>query len=164
MGRNGEGRTMIRLTPPILGVIVFTVLQTSIVFGYDDDISHRLLTGVAIAKSKIKERLRHELNMFDGLSTTLNKHSIEWHIKEGSYLEDNELCRRSTHFHNPLKSWEEAGLSYSLLPAIGCTSLYLSTNGYTRHSALTLATGLVDPAKPIIPIRGSIGDVVVEIA
>ncbi len=94
---------------------ILMLLQTTVIFAFDNKQSHPFLTKKAVENSQLKSFLEHQLFITDGynsaLQTTLAEKSIlEW-LQKGSEEEDDPACRAANHFHNPLKLWSVAGLT-----------------------------------------------------
>lgn len=132
----------------------FIVLQSNILYGYDDQVTHPEITRKAASDvSNLNAYLKTSLGFSTGLDSHLPSDSTDPNrtilklLTGGSTAEDYPLCRATNHFHNPLKSWDRAGIStisWPLCPSWDVTSYS------TRHSALTWATGFASYNGPII--------------
>ena len=124
----------------ILIIAMFTLAGSFPCYGYEDKLTHPALTLKAIESSNLKMYLMQNYgNQFqDGFESFVNGQRIRTWLTSGSTAEDTPFCRPSNHFHNPLKSWDRAGISSILWPI--CPSWDI-TSYSTRHSALTWATG-----------------------
>lgn len=131
----------------ILFAFSISICFTSYAVAYDDIITHPNITERAVRESNLKNYLVNNLGIEEGLdkSVEYNGKSLkifEW-LRKGSINEDAPLCRASNHFHNPLKSWGQSGVSDQLSLISGWCSL----TGYsTKYSNVTWATGYLSPA------------------
>ena len=129
----------------ILLDIVFLLCLSYSTFAFDDVDTHPRITNKAIENTNLDKYLIQNLGLKDGLKTKLpsgGKDSIVDWLKKGSTDEDSPICRASNHFHNPLKSWEQAGVSDQ--PSL--ISDWCSLTGYsTKYSNVTWATGYLGP-------------------
>jgi len=50
-------------------------------------------------------------NLSDGINTVINGKDVRKHIADGGKTEDN-FPRYATHYHNPLKPWNQSGYGY----------------------------------------------------
>ena len=114
--------------------------------GYDDVETHPRITKSAVENSNINNYLIQNLGFKDGIETKVpanTNNTIRFWLEEGSKLEDSPLCRASNHFHNPLKSWDQSGVSDQ--PSL--ISGWCSLTGYsTKYPNVTWATGYLAPA------------------
>lgn len=86
--------------------------------------THVDLAAKAVRSSRTEEFLEGQLNFLGGVAeAVLSKSAIGW-FQEGSLREDDSV-RFVNHFHNPLRSWNEAGLRASGLPVLGGRSSIL---------------------------------------
>lgn len=117
------------------------ILSAMAISAYDDVYTHPALTKKAVKLSNLDVYLNQYftfqfnvgfVSMISGVPI------IDW-VASGSTAEDHPLCRASTHFHNPLKSWATAGAS-ELSQTFPCPG-YASPNSGTQYSALAWATG-----------------------
>jgi len=143
-------------------IIIITIasLISGNISAFDNEITHRILTGEAIENSKVKinKYLEKNMNLPIGVNTLLKGKlnlpngavkPVEWPIKkwlmEGSFLEDVPNCRASNHFHNPLREWTESGMrdqpwfidwwcSEGLYPPENIKSAVHWATGYTAPS------------------------------
>lgn len=126
--------------------IVFAFCLSYSIFAFDDVDTHPRITNKAIESTNLDNYLIQNLGLKDGLKTKLpsdGKDSIVDWLKKGSTDEDSPLCRASNHFHNPLKSWGQSGVSDQ--PSL--ISGWCSLTGYsTKYSNVTWATGYLAPA------------------
>lgn len=95
----------------LLVIIVFSTSVNSLAF--DHEKTHRRLTEKAIESSKFKDAayLENNLNLPNGVETSLQGITIQEWLRRGSSFEDEPECRASNHFHNPLKPWSDSGMS-----------------------------------------------------
>jgi len=104
----------------VFSILVITYNQS--VLAYDAGV-HEEITKNAVRVSQIDNFLRETLNLENGIDTTVNQAIVEgktiasaldWFVY-GSRAEDNPILRSVNHFHDPLRSWAEAGLHQSVL-------------------------------------------------
>ncbi len=88
---------------------LFFLLPFSYSHAYDQRTTHRLMTEASFAKSNIATFLKQSLGMAD-TSKINGQEIIKW-VSDGSESEESPSCRATNHFHNPLRSWNESGLS-----------------------------------------------------
>jgi len=93
----------------IIILIVYFTFGTALSF--DNEYTHKELTAKAIDHSQIDNILKNNLGLLNGVHEYFQKRTIIDWLREGSFLEDEPGCRASNHFHNPLKSWTESGMS-----------------------------------------------------
>ncbi|MDA8100352.1 MAG: hypothetical protein M0042_12090 [Nitrospiraceae bacterium] len=116
------------------------------VYAYDAESTHRDITirATDVNVSYLSFYLKNALLLSDGLSTEIKLDGIDKSIRDwlwtGSVNEDAIVCRRSTHFHNPLMAWGKSGLG-EITPFIFCGSYQAKYTG-SQYSVLTWATGL----------------------
>src|SRR3990167_9026082 len=126
--------------------IVFALCLSYSTFAFDDVDTHPRITNKAIENTNLDNYLIQNLGLKDGLKSKLpsgGKDSIVDWLKKGSTEEDSPLCRASNHFHNPLKAWDQSGVSDQ--PSL--ISGWCSLTGYsTKYSNVTWATGYLAPA------------------
>ena len=130
----------------------------NISYGYDDKETHPNLTFQAIVNSKLDYHLIDNLALSEGIKTALsNKKIWEW-LQEGSKLEDSPDCRAASHFLNPLKDWDKAGVSDTnktllgfLVVNPGCFVLAPFSDRYSirKYSDITWATGFTSPSSEL---------------
>jgi hypothetical protein len=119
-------------------------------YGYDDQETHPAITLRAIELSNLKQYLTQNYNaqFIEGFESFVSGKRIRVWLTKGSTDEDAPICRATNHFHNPLKSWDRAGITSIFWPI--CPTWDVTSNS-TRHSALTWATGYNSYNGPIIP-------------
>lgn len=125
-----------------LVIILLVLIWNSSVNAYEDKITHPELTKKAIASSNLESYLISNLgNIFsNGIEKTfINGKSVRNWLTGGSTAEDAIICRRSTHFLNPLRQWLYAGMNEFLVNDF-CTS-YQQPGANSKYSALTWVTG-----------------------
>ena len=91
--------------------VIIVLLISGNVSGFDNKVTHPELTDKAIKSSNIDVYLKNNLNLLDGVNTTIKGVEIKDQLKDGSFLEDGHSCRASNHFHNPLEPWTESYMS-----------------------------------------------------
>ena len=128
----------------ICSVIIITAFMYTSAAGYDDQVTHKLLTKNAVENSKLNTYLNTGLALPKGVDTKIPADSgmaVRLWLEEGSKLEDKEPCRRSNHFHNPInENWQYAGMDE--LPSWACDAWHPLNIGQA-YSALTWATGYI---------------------
>jgi hypothetical protein len=102
-------------------IVVILLFNFNYAYSYDDQTSHRLISveaaRTAQAQYNLEQYIIDNFNLKDGFDTKLKNHieektlSILGWLQDGAEKEDYPQCRASNHFHNPLKSWGEAGMS-----------------------------------------------------
>ncbi len=94
-------------------MLIVTVISmySGKIFAWNDEFTHRSLTGFAIRSSKVGDYLRDYLGMHQGIETTIGNEVLAELIKKGSQAEDEPLCRASNHFHTPHRDWKESYMS-----------------------------------------------------
>ncbi len=91
--------------------LAFIYSSTTVSNAYDTDNVHPKINENALIQSTVDRYLKSQLGFADGVKEVFkNKRIAEW-IKEGARLEDETICRSRNHFHDPLKSWNSAGLN-----------------------------------------------------
>lgn len=96
----------------LLLIVLITIFSSiTISNAYDTDNVHPLINDNALLQSNVNNYFKTQLGFFNGIKEVFkNKRITEW-IKEGAKLEDETICRSRSHFHDPLKSWDSAGLN-----------------------------------------------------
>lgn len=142
----------------IIFYIVLSFLFTNKLHAFNDTITHRELTKVAVkpANSNVDRYLVTFIGYSSGNDKELEgkdrkgntqKYTIGRWLQEGSEDEDSPtFCRASNHFHNPiyktqqpfLLDWLESQMSDSLTVDASCGTDH-------RYSNVTFATGFADP-------------------
>jgi hypothetical protein len=143
---------------PILKLSIISIaifLGNTAVHAYDDRVTHPALTEKAISVSSLDTHLKQFLSpqFASGITTTLNGAQVVKLLTEGSQDEDALICRRSTHFHNPLMAWDKAGMNEVLMNP-WCPS-YQQPGSFGKYSALVWATGYETRNGPINSNRGA---------
>jgi hypothetical protein len=125
----------------LLSIIIILLLWTSQGHPYakkthkaiNENIADRTINGFSLNKYLIsnlgfKAGAKEPLYGYSGIyKSNVNQRVIEW-LGEGGVLEDEpeqiwrlvlNMARNNNHFHNPLKTWERAGLDdYIVIPSI----------------------------------------------
>jgi hypothetical protein len=98
-------------------LLIFLCSQKA-ALSWDNEVTHRDISEIAAASSVLSENNGNYLKNigFDnGLMQELKwgekKLFVKKWLAEGAYFEDEPFTRSLNHFHNPLKSWEQAGLN-----------------------------------------------------
>ena len=124
-----------------LTIMLMLLYSAKIASGYDDEVTHRALTERAIPISTLSAYLKNSLGFSEGSSALINGKTVSWWLREGSYLEDAEPCRRANHMHNPLLPWDQSQMSDDPWWTSACYAFW-----YKRYSNVTWATGFLAPA------------------
>jgi hypothetical protein len=95
----------------ILCVFIFVTFYNSHLFSHDNNIVHQKITDKAAQASKTLINYLARNPDFNGLDTEFLGQSILWWLRDGSTIEDIPDCRAVNHFHNPLLSWNQSGMS-----------------------------------------------------
>ncbi|MBI4825847.1 MAG: hypothetical protein HY807_05435 [Nitrospirae bacterium] len=106
---------IIRIYAIICSLIIF---HQGIVFGYDDQTTHPDITNKAVIDaSSLDTFMRTSLGFEKGVNSRFPSNSqdpttsaLEL-LMTGSTDEDSPACRASNHFHDPLKTWNQSGMS-----------------------------------------------------
>jgi len=93
----------------ILFLIIF--FNTSISNAYDTDNVHPLINENALFQSNVDSYMKSQLHLKNGAAELFKGKEVKEWLKEGARLEDETICRSRSHFHDPLKSWDSAGLN-----------------------------------------------------
>ncbi len=104
-------------------VVVVPLFLSSSVGAFDHITTHRNITRRAVLASTLDVTLRVQLGMSDGITTNLKgqfgllartetrqEAIIDW-LRYGAQFEDEGTCHATQHFHNPMKSFTESGVS-----------------------------------------------------
>lgn len=149
---------------PILYYLLLS-LSTSSLSAYDNIVTHQDLTISAVESSILKTENYLSINFgtffHTGIETTVSKKNVDTWIRNGANFEDGEpnenSCRASNHFHNPIKGWqngsvigwEHAQMTDGALSWLGrrinrhCGNFGWSPE--TRKSNITWATEYLEP-------------------
>ena len=92
---------------------VVLTLGTTPLFSYDVPI-HEALARRAINVSSLPSYLPSQLGFGQGTQDTLLGQTVEQWIMLGARLEDIPATRVRHHFHNPLRPWTQAGLTFGI--------------------------------------------------
>lgn len=142
----------------VLSVLLFISLcnNTINVAAYDDELTHPQITESSVTKSLLKSKKYLSVNLGEGFSNDYDsivngKKVIEW-LMDGATDEDDPHCRAASHFHNPLKFWDESALSDTneTLTGVGINlrcfiGAYSDRYSIHKYSNLTWATGYTSP-------------------
>jgi len=123
-------------------------------FAWDDYYTHPHITEEALKASAFDDYLKTVLHVSDGIDYKLHSiikkdyNIVQW-FQYGSTQEDRPVCRASNHFHNPLKSWDQSGLT----DGIGfsdwiCRDFDQEYTPDRIKSNISWATGFKDPVQP----------------
>jgi hypothetical protein len=113
----------------LLTILILIFPSITVINAYDTDNVHPLLNENALFQSNVDNYLKTQLGFANGIKEVFKtKRITEW-IKDGAKLEDETVCRSRNHFHDPLKSWDSAGLSNPVVDS------YCLLFGYEKFSA-----------------------------
>lgn len=113
----------------LLTILILIFPSITVSNAYDTDNVHPLLNEKALLQSNVDNYLKAQLGFANGIKEVFKtKRITEW-IKDGAKLEDETICRSRNHFHDPLKSWDSAGLSNPVVDT------YCLLFGYEKFSA-----------------------------
>jgi hypothetical protein len=158
MGANmGHKKTIINF------ILFLFFIYLPVAFSYDDEITHAGITEKAIFISNIEPMLQG-LGFAAGVNSKIpadTGKSILFWLRKGSIDEDSPLCRASNHFHNPLKSWDQAYMSDDTTFWGSIVREHCNSEGWPysdRKSSLTWATGYLSPSSlPVSRNRQEMG-------
>lgn len=89
---------------------------------YDTNVVHPIINITSATKSSVNDYIRTQLMLTGGLNEELTKGTNTKMVKDwfkyGGELEDASPCRSKFHFHDPIKSFEEAGFSNFLIDIV----------------------------------------------
>ena len=107
-----------------LCVILITLITWAVsnpIFAFEDDFVHPKINEFAAEQSILDgDYLLNELGISGGLDSKFNTLTIVDCLKEGGTAEDANI-RCLSHFHDPLKPWDDAGLF--LVPVFSSSAL-----------------------------------------
>ena len=94
-------------------IAIINLVVCNVCFSYDDINTHPALTLAAIKTSSIDAYLFDNFNEKFKLKTEsqINGRMVRDWLTKGSTDEDAPNCRAASHFLDPLKNWDKAGLS-----------------------------------------------------
>ena len=134
----------------IISVLPLLILFSyTVIYAHDNIIVHPAITEIAVGKSNIDQYIKDNLNLKNGLKTTLQpvgNQTVLYLLSKGSIDEDIPLCRAGNHFHDPLKSWDAAAMCDSPW-WINTYCIFWSP----YYSDVTWATGFTAPTSTPIP-------------
>jgi hypothetical protein len=128
-------------------VVVLSLVPPTLACAFDNKQTHPLLTEIALTNTEhFDSILKVQLGIDEGVKGMLNNgedtYSITKWLREGSKEEDDPACRASSHFHNPLKSWNESKLTDPIwLVDLWCDA---SSPFLEKYSNVSWATGFSD--------------------
>ena len=126
-----------------LSCLIWLSLSITSVWAFDDQDTHPRITEKSVSNSNLDKYLNKNLGFTSGSLSIVNGKPIIKVLREGSTDEDSPICRASNHFHNPLKSWDQSGVSDQ--PSL--ISGWCSLTGYsTKYSNVIWATGYLSPS------------------
>ena len=82
-------------------------------YGYDLP-THQIISDRAVTVSSLQIYLRQELGLARGVDELILGRSVSDWITLGARLEDIPATRVRHHFHNPLRPWAQAGLTFGI--------------------------------------------------
>lgn len=133
-------------------ILFFIVCQllffSQYALAFDNIKTHPHLTRSAIKAVDLDEILKAKLDLVEGINTVVDQMSIIDWLQSGAELEDNPACRASNHFHDPLKDWDESGLTDThWLVNLVCWGFGLGQYPSDKiNSNITWATGYKAPS------------------
>lgn len=129
-------------------LVMLIAIWTSDASAFSID-THRLLNRRVADVSAVDSYLREELGLSGGLTENFNgKRAHQW-IEEGGAAEDEFLSieplgaafRSRQHFHNPLLSWDRAGLNAPSLCSLGLPLVGQASVRWAQNSDQGLSVG-----------------------
>ncbi|MBI5025828.1 MAG: hypothetical protein HZC12_03680, partial [Nitrospirae bacterium] len=100
-----------------ISTILFLGFLTSHVFSYDTDNVHPLINTAALKQSNNFLKSLSDFGFNQGIDSIANKKQIYKWFEDGAKQEDSPIIRANNHFHDPTKSWNNAGLDgYVVIP------------------------------------------------
>src|SRR5215813_8985679 len=96
-------------------ITIFVTMQSLWCYSFEVE-THREMSRQAVRSSALDDFLRTQLNFTGGVDEVLTGTPIIEIVSAGSVSEDDGL-RFLNHFHNPLRTWNQAGLLGSTLGA-----------------------------------------------
>jgi hypothetical protein len=100
----------------IMLCLVIFIIQSNLfkASAYDNKFVHQMINGKAMQQSL---NFQNNLNVlgFKDIYDSVNKKEIWQWFYDGARLEDETDCRSKFHFHDPTKSWNNAGLSNTII-------------------------------------------------
>ena len=125
----------------LLFVIILVFLSGNS-YAWNDDITHPHLSRRSVEESRLDAYLKDNLNLPNGITSKFGENTVLKWLQESSELEDNPACRAGNHFHDPLKPWNQAGLTDTLWPVdLWCYFGQYPQNEVTSN--VTWATGFL---------------------
>lgn len=76
---------------------------------YDNKTVHMKINKAAGSQQSLSNYIKGNLGYTDGIGKEFSGNEIIWWLQEGGKSEDNGI-RYLSHFHDPLRSWDQAGL------------------------------------------------------
>ena len=111
--------------------------------------AHRLFGERAVTESTLDSFLRTNLQEFlSGTAEVIGGQSVIGLIRDGAVDEDKPAWRSLNHFHDPTKTWDQAGLAGLFTSSViwGQTNQgFLYGGSYTWHEARTAYLGADKP-------------------
>ena len=120
----------------ITALIFCLSLIISMSEAYDNEVVHQLINEKAANQSSNLLRELSNLGFNDGVDSIVHGKKIYRWFHEGARLEDETVCRSRNHFHDPLKSWDSAGLNNE---AVNSACLLLGFEGFSVESSVIWA-------------------------
>jgi hypothetical protein len=94
---------------------------------YDSDNVHPEINEKASRQAMNLEKILKDLGFNKGVDSIVNNKEIYKWFREGGTKEDSPIWRANNHFHDPLKTWDKAGLdSYVIIPTIPPSIYYVN--------------------------------------
>jgi hypothetical protein len=101
---------------------------------YDNDNTHKYLNLRALEESKADSILKDSLGISEGINKKVGGKEIWKCIRDGGREEDEPNWRCLRHFHDPLKDWNDAGLSSSYRSSIYWAQTPEAGNSYGLYN------------------------------
>lgn len=113
-----------RIFHTFLLLVIIIGFSSALAWDDADNSTHELITIEAIDNSKFKDYLSKNLDVSYTVSNINGKPFDVW-LRGGSKEEDSPMCRASNHFHDPLRPWDESGLT-----TLGVVTAICSSGAY----------------------------------
>jgi hypothetical protein len=102
---------------PVKKILNLFAICLFVIFGeqakaYDNKVVHKTINKSGIKQS---QELLHSLNNYgfnNGIDDFVDGKKISKWFEDGGYEEDKPDTRSFNHFHDPTKSWDQAGLKF----------------------------------------------------
>lgn len=91
-------------------IVCFVFLLPLAAFPYDNDIVHPEINEAASRRSSNLATVLQMLGFDKGVDSIVYDKEIYLWFRDGGKREDEPVCRTKFHFHDPTKSFDQAGL------------------------------------------------------